>query len=335
MLRFHLTGEDLHRLRLADRLDPMWEIAFTLHLLQSREPDLVFAAWRQEVCAALESAELTRAVRELARLYPRSEPFPDFLVPPGTAGDLDIGIDRVLATPAATIAAELAQLAAGTRPLPSWATALAAGDAAGLRRFGRLLRAYHTIAVAPYASRAATAFEADRAQRAEAVLSGGVRGLLGSFPPQLMSWHDDILSTPCPVDADIRADGRSIVMVPSFFCGPNLFAVVQPELPIMLTYPVARPADWLTRGRDALDTSAVPLSRLVGSARAAALNAIGSGVNTSRLAAIIGVSMATASRHASVLREAGLVSSERRGQSMVHVRTRLGTALLNGRVPRI
>ncbi|WP_161500579.1 hypothetical protein [Embleya scabrispora] len=59
----------------------MWEIAFTLHLPQSREPDLEFAAWRQEVCAALETAGLTRAVRELARLYPCSEPFPDFLGP--------------------------------------------------------------------------------------------------------------------------------------------------------------------------------------------------------------------------------------------------------------
>ncbi|OPC79759.1 hypothetical protein B4N89_01285 [Embleya scabrispora] len=94
-----------------------------------------------------------------------------------------------------------------------------------------------------------------------------------------MSWHDDILSTPCPIDADVRADGRSIVMVPSFFCGPNLFAAVQPELPIV----------------PSVDHREPPRERAA---------------------------------------RGGLVSSERRGQSMVHVRTRLGTALLDGRVPR-
>jgi DNA-binding transcriptional ArsR family regulator len=44
---------------------------------------------------------------------------------------------------------------------------------------------------------------------------------------------------------------------------------------------------------------------------------------------MVGVSPATASEHAKVLRNTGLVTSFRNGNSVVHVGTPLGTALLN------
>ncbi|MCF2533165.1 ArsR/SmtB family transcription factor [Yinghuangia soli] len=335
MLRFHLATDDLNRLRISDRLDPMWEIAFSLHLLQNRELALVFDPWRHEVRAELDAAGLTGAVADLARLYPWADHFPDFLVPQDNAGDVESGVDRLLSTPRRRLCEELAELATQKRPLPGWTREVAQGDAGTLKRLGGLLRRYHAIAVAPYAAEAARAFAADRAHRAEAMLSGGVTGLLASFPPELMAWGDDTLTTPCPIDWAFHPNGRSMNLVPSFFCGLHPTAMKSPALPLTLTYPVSRPLDWLARGRNEGAASVLPLARLIGAARAAALDAVGSGTNTSRLADAIGVSIATASRHAAVLREAGLITSERRGQSVIHVRTQLGTALLDGRIPAV
>lgn len=333
MLRFHLGPDGLEQVRVADRLDPMWEIAFSLQLLQNRELSLVFDPWRRQVRTALDDAGLTRAVADLARLYPWTDHFPDFLVPHGAAGDLDAGVDRLLSTPRATLGTELAELAAQKRPLPGWTRQVAAGDAAALKRLGGLLRRYHATAVAPYAAQSGCAFAADRAHRADAVLSGGTRGLLAGFPPQLITLReDDTLTTPCPVDWDFHPNGRVMNLVPSFFCGLHPTAMKNTELPLTLTYPVARPLDWLTRGTHGTATSGPALARLIGPSRAAALEAVGSGTNTSQLAAAIGVSVPAASRHATALRETGLITSERRGQAVIHTRTPLGTDLLNGRM---
>lgn len=73
-----------------------------------------------------------------------------------------------------------------------------------------------------------------------------------------------------------------------------------------------------------------PLGRLVGHTRSAVLKAIGQGGTTSELARRAGVSLASASQHAGVLRDAGLVVTLRRGSSVLHTLTPLGAALLHG-----
>ncbi|MFD9949153.1 ArsR/SmtB family transcription factor [Nonomuraea sp. NPDC059022] len=51
-------------------------------------------------------------------------------------------------------------------------------------------------------------------------------------------------------------------------------------------------------------------------------------MTTTQLAEALHLSAPTASRHAATLREAGLITTQRRGQSVLHTRTPLGTALL-------
>ncbi|WP_067543171.1 ArsR/SmtB family transcription factor [Nocardia crassostreae] len=70
------------------------------------------------------------------------------------------------------------------------------------------------------------------------------------------------------------------------------------------------------------------LSALLGRTRAAVLEAIADGGSTTLLAQRLGVSPATASEHAAVLREAGLVASIRVRNSVHHNLTPLGVALL-------
>ncbi|RVX41362.1 hypothetical protein EDD27_3884 [Nonomuraea polychroma] len=43
------TPEDLGRVRIAPRPDPMWEMVLSLHLLQARGGGTAMAAWRRQV----------------------------------------------------------------------------------------------------------------------------------------------------------------------------------------------------------------------------------------------------------------------------------------------
>ncbi|MFI7617524.1 winged helix-turn-helix domain-containing protein [Nonomuraea terrae] len=333
MLRFHITSDDLLRVRVARRPHPMWEISFSLQLLQTREAALLFDPWRRAVRRALARAGLTAAVAELARLYPLPDYWPDFLVPADDSVDLDTGLDLVMATPRTVLKHEMTLMAHRHRSLPRWSRDLAAGDLATVERLGELLRRYHQIAVAPYTAHVRHAFDAERTRCAEAVLGNGVEGLLSSFPKQLLSWHDGRLNVPCPVDADFRVGGRALTLQPSFFCLRRPTAFADPEQPPTLAYPIPHTVGWLQAAghddpRQPTDHDAV--ARLIGHARAAALDALDRAMTTSQLAETLRLSAPTASRHAATLREAGLITTERRGRSVLHTRTAMGTALLEG-----
>ena len=70
------------------------------------------------------------------------------------------------------------------------------------------------------------------------------------------------------------------------------------------------------------------LAALVGRNRAAVLQSIADGCTTTELARRVGISLAAASQHASVLRGAGLIATRRQGSAVLHVLTPLGAELL-------
>jgi DNA-binding transcriptional ArsR family regulator len=59
------------------------------------------------------------------------------------------------------------------------------------------------------------------------------------------------------------------------------------------------------------------------------LRSIADGCTTTELAARVGVSVAAASQHATVLREAGLITTRRQGSAVLHSLTPLGVELLH------
>ncbi len=71
------------------------------------------------------------------------------------------------------------------------------------------------------------------------------------------------------------------------------------------------------------------LTALVGRNRAAVLRTIADGCSTTELADRVGISLAAASQHASVLRDAGLITTHRQGSAVLHVLTPLGVELLH------
>ncbi|WP_434589184.1 ArsR/SmtB family transcription factor [Streptomyces sp. A5-4] len=332
MLRIHFTTEDLNRLRVAAQPDPLWEIVHSLHLLQNRQEALVFDPWRREVRAALARAGLTRTVAALIRLCPSAAYFPDFLTPGQGIADLETGVDRMLSTPVSRLADELGRLYEGG-PVPPVARLLAQGDPQALLRLGDALRRYYAVAVEPYQEAIAWAAAADRQARAEAALEYGPEGLLASYRPVLTRRDDGTLEASYPVERELELRGQSLTMLCSFFCIRRPITLADPALPPVLVHPMTPEPGWLARfhaGAAGEGAAGQPVAHLIGHTRAAVLDVLDRPMTTTQLGDTLRLTLSTASRHATVLREAGLIASERRGSHVLHRRTTLGDALMNG-----
>ncbi|MGW2591515.1 ArsR/SmtB family transcription factor [Streptomyces sp. NPDC001515] len=334
MLRIHVSGWDLSTVRMATRPDALWETVLSFHRLRDRRASTVFGKWRTETRTRLNSE-----VRLLSSVVPSRGYFPDFLTPSGGGPeplDFATGIEVLRDTPPERLRAELAVLdtqaaacrrgAARRTVRPLEPDALGEGRTEPLGRLIGALRAYHRAAVEPYWPHIQASIEADRTVRGRALLDGGPEELLASLPP-VIRWRAPVLEADYPVDRELHLDGRGLLLQPSFFCRGTPVVYRDPLLPPVLVYPVthaaapafAEPGPWL--------------GRLLGSTRSTVLRVIGDGCTTSELARRAGVSLASASQHACVLREAGLVHTLRHGSSVLHTLTPLGGALLRGGAP--
>ena len=122
--------------------------------------------------------------------------------------------------------------------------------------------------------------------------------------------------------------------MPAYFCRGAPIALRDPELPPLLVLPIplglaAAPARGATLAPDGARRGQ-SLVALLGRTRAAVLGAVVAGCTTTTgLAGRVGVSLASASQHATVLRNAGLITTRRIDCAVEHTPTALGVALLH------
>ncbi|GAA1686298.1 winged helix-turn-helix domain-containing protein [Fodinicola feengrottensis] len=322
MLRIWFDSEDLGRLRVARQPHQLWETVLSLQMLSGRQGGPAFANWRQRTGSRLANNPSYEALRQLRPLIPTAGYFPDFLTPADPNGSFSDAVSAVVRTPRGQVSQELELLASSRSPdqrrdLPT---------EYNLDKLADALAHYHHTAVGPYAQRLHALVDADRAVRARALLDGGAEALLESLVP-MAHWRPPVLEVEYPLDQDLQLGGRGLLLVPSVFCWHYAVTLLDPSLPPTLVYPVEQETGLDARvpsGEDAL-------AALVGSTRGEVLRHLDeTGCSTSELARRLGISLASASQHASVLRRAGLIVSRRAGNTMLHSRTPLGTALLCG-----
>jgi DNA-binding transcriptional ArsR family regulator len=362
MLRIVFSNEDIGRTRVAPAPDPVWELVLSLHLLQDRLRDDVTAGWRREVQDTLRRDGHLAHMRLLLGLNPPRGYFPDFLTPYDSLFGLEAGLEAVRSTPATRLRRDVS-LVAATNMMPAAAPALARGEPDVLRHLTDSMERYGEVAIEPYWPRLRAAVEADRARRTRALLDGGTEGLLSSLRP-VMHWDPGLLELEVPdypTNRELRLEGRGLLLVPSFFCSRTPVALVDPSLPPVLVYPIDRLGGVLANGNGTEDgsparnmflqtglgrlgmgrpgapgdgasaaTGREALSALLGRTRAAVLEAVGGGSSTGEIARRLGISQAAASQHATVLRNAGLVLSQRDRNTVLHTLTPLGQAMLDG-----
>ncbi|MEV1332292.1 winged helix-turn-helix domain-containing protein [Micromonospora costi] len=330
MLKIYFSGEDVLRTRVAPAADPVWELILSLHLLQGRSRDPMMTTWRRSVARGLRQENASDQFRLLFALNPPRGYFPDFLTPYASLGGFEAGLDAVRSTPTPLLHHDLTVLA-GENALPPSASALARGEPDVLRQLTDSMEQYRTVAINPYWGRIQAAVEADRTRRARALLDGGVEGLLTSLRPA-MRWDSGVLEVrDYPDSRELHLDGRGLLLVPSFFCARTPVALLNPSLPPVLVYPVDRLGGLLPAfgegggpapGREAL-------AALLGRTRAAVLEVSDDGCTTGEVARRLNISAAAASQHTAVLRNAGLLVSQRDRNTVLHTLTPLGRAMLD------
>ncbi|MFD0689632.1 ArsR/SmtB family transcription factor [Actinomadura fibrosa] len=319
MLRIHFTRDDLMRLRVAHAPDPLWETLLSLHALQGRQCSGPVKEWRGQILGA-PAERLNEVLEYLVPLAPIAPYVPDFLTPFDASMGLEAGIEAVMCTSRRRLREELGTLAA-LKPLPSWTRDLGEGRHETLLMLGQALRTYHAVALRPHWHRIHLVFDAERAIRGQALLNGGTERLLRGLAP-LMRWQWPVLEVDYPRDRNLRLDGRGLTLIPSFFCRGTPIGLADPELPPVLVYPIQHAGMRSERGDAAAD-----LAPLLGANRAAILAAARAGRSTGELARMLAISPATVSYHVAVLRDAGLITSHRDANVVVHTTTPLGASL--------
>jgi DNA-binding transcriptional ArsR family regulator len=326
VLRIFFSSDDVARTRIAPAPDPLWELVMSLQLLRPQPGDLLFRDWRRTVTAAIRRAALGERLRLLVALTPNVGYFPDFLNPSAAIHGLEHGLEAVRSTPATALGHDLRQLA-HSQPLPSSARQLARGEPSLLTELTNTMRTCYHLAIAPYQRTIDAAIEHDRQLRTRTLASGGVEGLLSSLQP-MMRWNSGELQIPAHRDQELHLNGRGLLLIPSYFCLVGPVTMFDPALPPVVVYAVAKPPD-------ALPTSPQPqpdaLAALIGTTRATVLETLTGRptTTTTDLARRIGISAGTASEHTTIMRQAGLITSHRERNRMLHHLTPLGQALLS------
>lgn len=326
-LRMVFGRDDLQRVRIAARPDPMWELVLSLHRARDRHVSARYLSWREQVrLRASRHDDVPAWLALLFGLVPARGDFPDFLTPAPLVTEPDAGLAELSGTPAYRLRTDLAAAFVDRSP-PSWVRRLAGGERDQLDSLVAAVRGAHSLLIAPQWEEVRDVVRTDRAARMGVLAGEGVGAVLSGLPG-VRSWDGTTLEVDYPRARTVHLSGRGVTFVPSFFCVGRPVTYIDPELPPILLYPAAG-----TGVGNAAGTDPTHLDALLSRTRAECLGALTTPRTTSALARAVGMSVATASKQATVLRQAGLVASVRDGGSMRHQVTELGVALLSGRMP--
>ncbi|MFD5752150.1 ArsR/SmtB family transcription factor [Streptomyces sp. NPDC127033] len=300
MQKIHFTAADLARTRLQSTLGPVAEGIFALGVLtQSRNAD--YARWRGDVLGRLrETSSLNRPLVPLLRALKAPD---DLLFLLDSSPDADASVLAALSL----TRTDLTRLA-----VDMW-------------RAG----------VAPYWDRVLERLDSECDAHGRIAMTGGVERLLATLHPRIV-WNPPVLEIHDGLECEVHLKGQGLLLTPSAFLPGTVGRIIRSERDSdqpALVFAVPSDVSGLFALPDEPDvTGGQALSALVGQTRAAALRALTNTCTTSQLAARLGVSPGSASQHASVLRESGLITTRRVRNCALHSVTPLGMALLGGRL---
>lgn len=311
----HLDRDDLARIRVGSCVGPLTETVLSLGVLRSGAVEPLLVGWH----------------RRIRPLVVRAPHLDDLL---HRTWSLDL-----VRTAHGRTNGPLRPGVAESSPVTSqWSVQVRlVGSAAPSGVLGAL-ESYHGLAVEPYWSAVRTTLAAARTQLQHVARKCGVSTMLGLLHPTIVWWPPE-LRVPSRGEQVVELHdlgGAGLVLVPSFFCrrawmlAPR--SVTLGSAPHLLLVPVT--ADLLARAGAVWPLGGVQpssLAALLGKTRAAVLQSLVAGAcTTTELARRCGASLSSASQHAAVLRDAGLIRTERDRNAVLHSLTALGESLLGG-----
>lgn len=328
MLRMHFSAEDLARTRLTATWGPFAEAVLCFGELRGPSPAPPFRLWREETRRTVDKRQT-----ELARyLRPLPGTVVDLLTLVGEVDSFEAGAEALADRSDDDLRTEIGPFR-GNR-MPPWLTGLDQAEPQARLRLTRVLARTHEQLIAPYWPSMLSHVAGERARMGRLLADHGVEHLLERLHPGIR-WRSPALEVlagapwkhyPC----DVHLRGRGLVIAPSVFCGRvpiPLFPLDGGTALLLVPAPpeVADAAVMWNGG----PTIGDPLATVLGRTRAAVLRSLEEGTTTNELARRLGISASGASQHASALRAAGLVSSRRDRNRMLHAATDLGAKLLD------
>jgi len=324
--RIHFTAEDLERIQVRPTLGPLTETVKAMSLLRSpQQPRAPYRQWRSQV-----KGRLTPQMTALTALLPPGSAGVDLPMVIGTAPTLEQGVRALLAAPREQLLVEMEFIDRRKRlPAAAWAIAEANGE--GRLQLAEAAVAAYQVLVEPYWTRIHACLHAEHVARLRTLAACGPDRLLASLQSQRVRWRPPVLEVLACVDYDLALNGRGIALLPSVFVGQLASLHEVPGDPTAVPWLVLPPAGDRMEQRQLWSNPrprGAALAALVGRNRAAVLRTVADGCTTTELADRVGISLAAASEHASVLRDAGLITTHRNGSSVLHILTPLGAELL-------
>jgi DNA-binding transcriptional ArsR family regulator len=319
MIRYVFGPEDLGRVRFA--ISPVFELAASMQVLRSPDAHGVHAPWARAARRRAAGLELDL----LDAVLPERGYRPDFVTPPPESPRAELAeeLERVRATPSPQLRKEIGWAFPSGR-MPAAARALVDDPAAGLERLAGQMAAYWERMIAPTWDRIVALLEADVAQHARALAA---HGPLAVFPDlhRRVRWRAGAVEVEHGYDAEVELGGRGLLLVPTAFAWPDVWAMLDPPWQPALVYP---PRGLATLWEPSRPARTDALAGLLGRRRARILAELGAPVSTRDLAARLRASPAGVSEHLAALRRAGLVNGTRDGRAVLYSRTEAGDALL-------
>ena len=322
--RIHFTEADLARVQVSPTLGPLAETVLALALLRcSRQPRTMLSEWRGQV-------RVTPQMRPLTALIPPDCNGVDLPTLVGETATIEQGVQALLDVPREHLLVEMEWIDRRHR-LPPLAWAMA--EAGGRPELAEATQVAYQELIQPFWPRIRASLHAEQAARRRTLAAAGPGALLASLQGPLIRWRPPVLEILRPGQVEMELGGRGIALVPSVFVGraPSLHENPNDddEMPrlILPAEGAGRARLWAV-SRGVAGSRGSALAALVGRNRAAVLQSIADGCTTTELARRVGISLAAASQHASVLRGAGLIATRRQGSAVLHVLTPLGAELL-------
>jgi DNA-binding transcriptional ArsR family regulator len=324
-MRIEFSPQDLGRLTISRPAHlPVSEAVMSLQVLRRRDPARRFQAWQEAI--------RTRVVRPgavLKSLVPAYGWVPEFLTPGDRSWPEAGAFDVIRATPRLRVRRELARLSAH-HPLPVRDGRLTEAGDSQLGVLTDELEAYYDAAVRSFTPAIRAVLDADRAQHAETLAFKGVDALLHTLHPSI-TWEPPFLILPSRHESTFRLQGRGLTIAGHFFCWPSPRAQLNDTDSPLLAYPASwDPVRQSAPGADRAGTGTErALAAALGRTRAHVLLALAKAPHssTAELARQLDISAASASEHATVLRQAGLTESRRQQRTVRHALTPLGVDL--------
>jgi DNA-binding transcriptional ArsR family regulator len=208
-------------------------------------------------------------------------------------------------------------------PQPAVVLAVLEDPGHGIKLIAAALDAWWTRAVEPVWSRVAAVLDADIEHRQHTLHKRGPRMLFSSIDRRLR-WDGTTLHLPSESGVVATHPTSGLTLLPSLFLDHRPMASVDSPSRRMLFYPARNVATtWSS-------VAAPPLAvaQLLGASRAQILSLATKPHTTTEFAGLAQLQSPTVSFHLAILRDAGLVQSQRVGRDVLYHATPLGLRLL-------